>query len=91
MATKPTAALALMSSNPGRFALMLTDQTMPGMSGFALAAEMARIRPDLPILMMTGYSPGLMAGRVKVAGIHQLLRKPISIHSLGTATGSSLT
>jgi len=84
-ATKPAAALAMVGADPQRYALVITDQTMPGMTGLYLASQLRQIRPGLPVIMMTGYTAALMAEQVEAAGIRRLLLKPISIHSLGTA------
>jgi PAS domain S-box-containing protein len=90
-ATEPAAALALVRADPQRFALVLTDQTMPGMTGLLLASLLHKIRPELPVIMMTGYSAGLMSERVEAAGIRQILLKPITIHALGIAVHAALT
>jgi PAS domain S-box-containing protein len=90
VATNPAAALALVQADPQRFDVVLTDQTMPGMTGFQLAAELHLIRPGLPVIMMTGYGVGLLAERVAAAGICQLLVKPTSIHTMGVAVHAAL-
>ncbi|MEO5957890.1 MAG: ATP-binding protein, partial [Opitutaceae bacterium] len=78
-------ALEMIRTEPHRFALVLTDQTMPGMTGLALASELQKIRPGLPIVLMSGYSLSLTPARIAAAGIRQLLLKPPSLHSLATA------
>jgi len=89
-ATQPATALAMVRADPQRFALVLTDQTMPGMSGFLLATLLQKIRSELPIIMMTGYTTTLMSNQVDAAGIRQLLLKPITLRSLGTAVHAAL-
>jgi signal transduction histidine kinase len=91
VAMEPAAALAMVQADPLRFALVLTDQTMPGMTGFDLANQLLQIRPELPIILMTGYSASLTSAQVKAAGICQLLRKPTTLHSLGTAVHAALS
>ena len=91
VATQPAAALAMVQADPQRFALVLTDLTMPGMTGLLLASQLLQIRPGLPIILMTGYNASLMSERVKAAGIRQLLLKPISIRSLGAAVQAALS
>lgn len=91
VATQPAAALARVRADPQRFALVLTDLTMPRMTGLLLANRLLQIRPGLPIILMTGYSASLTSERVEVAGIRQLLLKPTSIHSLGTAVHAALS
>ncbi len=83
--TRPADALAQIRADPSHFDLMVTDQTMPGMTGLALAAEVRLIRPQMPIMLMTGYSGSLMPEQIEAAGIRQLLLKPATLHALGTA------
>ena len=89
--TVPAQALARVRADPQRFALVLTDQTMPGMSGLLLATQLRQLRPGLPILLMTGYSAALTAERLAAAGVHQLLLKPTTLHALGTAVHAALS
>jgi PAS domain S-box-containing protein len=88
--TRPAAALAMVRAAPQRFALVLTDQAMPGMSGILLASQLRRIRPELPIILMTGYSVSLTPEVLEAAGVRQLLLKPINLHSLGIAVHAAL-
>ncbi len=90
-ATEPAAALALVRADPGRFKLALSDQTMPGMTGLALARELREISPGLPVILMTGYSLSLTAERIEEAGVRQVMLKPVTIHSLGTAVHAAIS
>jgi PAS domain S-box-containing protein len=89
-ATQPATALAIVRADPQRFALVLTDQTMPGLSGIFLATELRRIRPGLPVILMTGFSMALRPEQIESAGIIQVLLKPTSIYSMGIAVHSAL-
>jgi PAS domain S-box-containing protein len=89
-ATRPEAALEMVRADGPRFALVITDQTMPGMTGVALARQLKEIRPDLPILLMTGNNLSLRSETVKAAGISQVLIKPTSLYALGSATREAL-
>ena len=89
--TQPAAALDLLRAAPSRFALVITDQVMPGMTGLQLAAEIRQIRPDQPIILMTGYSLTITAERVQAAGVAQLLLKPITPRALGAAVRAALS
>lgn len=80
-----TEALARVSADPHAFDLVITDLSMPGMIGSDLAAEFMRIRPDLPIILMTGYSANLTRDAVREMGIRELLLKPFNFRSLGAA------
>jgi PAS domain S-box-containing protein len=59
------------------FDLVVTDQTMPQLTGLALAREIARLRPGLPVILYTGYGEDLSPQELREAGVLQLLRKPI--------------
>jgi two-component system, cell cycle sensor histidine kinase and response regulator CckA len=60
------------------------------MTGMEVASQLLLIRPNLPIILITGYTASLTAERVKAAGIRQLLLKPTSLHSQGTAVHAAL-
>jgi CheY-like chemotaxis protein len=88
--TKVAEALEWVRQDPLRFDLVITDQTMPGMTGTDLAAQLLKIRPDLPIILTTGYSPYLTAERVRAMGLRDLLLKPQTLLSLGLAVHHAL-
>jgi signal transduction histidine kinase/ActR/RegA family two-component response regulator len=69
-----TQALAAFQADPRRFDLVLADEIMPGMTGTQLAAALRAIRPDLPILLMTGYGGPVEALRPDV---REILKKPL--------------
>ncbi len=89
--TDPGAALALITADPDRFKLVLSDQTMPGMTGLVLAQHLKKICPKLPVLLMTGYSLSLTAERIEEAGVRQLMLKPTTIQALGCAVHAALS
>jgi len=70
-------ALQTFSNNPELFDLVITDQTMPGMTGAELAGEMLQIRPGIPIILCTGYSSIISEEKAKALGIREFLMKPI--------------
>jgi YesN/AraC family two-component response regulator len=70
------AALDLFGADPARFDLVITDMTMPGMTGDRLAVEMLRIRPGLPVILCTGFNELINMDRVKEIGIRALMMKP---------------
>jgi PAS domain S-box-containing protein len=73
--TKPEKALKAFEEN-GNFDVIITDQAMPGMSGMSLAKRLLEIRPDVPIILCTGYSAGMDEKTVKAAGIREFFMKP---------------
>jgi CheY-like chemotaxis protein len=89
--TQPATALAMVRSDPRHFCLVLTDQTMPGMTGLSLATQLRQINPELPILLMTGYSAALTSEQTEAAGIRRLLLKPTNIRSIGVAVHEVLS
>jgi CheY-like chemotaxis protein len=75
-------ALELFRSQPAAFDLVVTDMTMPKMTGVGLASEMLRIRPDLPIILCTGHSDEITEDRAKDIGIRAFVMKPLSRRNL---------
>jgi CheY-like chemotaxis protein len=90
VATDPEAALAMFASKPTGFDLVLTDLTMPKMTGPTLAAEIWKIRPSLPIILLTGYSASLTPERAEALGFSQLIFKPVGFQALGLAVHGAL-
>ena len=80
--TSSPEALHVFRQDPHRFDLVITDQTMPGLTGEALARELLRIRPELPIILCTGFSHIMTAEKAKALGIQAYLMKPLAIRDL---------
>jgi PAS domain S-box-containing protein len=78
-------ALELFRKDPRRFDLVLSDQTMPYMTGDHLARELIRIRIDIPIILMTGYSETVDERKCTQLGIDRLLMKPVGPNDLARA------
>ena len=76
--TSSREALALFRVDPSRFDLVITDQTMPEMTGIELAKEILAIRPDMPVIMCTGFSHLVDAESAKAAGIKAFAMKPLT-------------
>jgi len=72
-------ALKLFSANPWQFDLVMSDQTMPFMTGEDLGREMMRIRPDIPIVLCTGYSDIISSEKAKAFGFRGYIMKPFSV------------
>ena len=64
------------------FDLVITDQTMPNMTGMELAREILKIRPDMPIILCTGFSDAVSYDRLRDIGIGDFIMKPILKHDL---------
>jgi CheY-like chemotaxis protein len=78
-------ALAAFRANPYGFDLVITDMTMPNMRGDDLARELLKIRPDIPIILCTGFSEMISEEKAKNLGIHQFIMKPINRKDLAKA------
>ena len=80
--TDPFEALALFRSHPEGFDLVITDMTMPGLSGDGLAQELMKIRPNIPILLCTGYSDRIDKDKAGEMGIAGYALKPLDLDEL---------
>jgi len=76
-------ALALLKDDPGAYDIVITDQTMPKMTGFQLSQELLKIRPDIPIILCTGFSEIVSEETAKVAGVKEFLTKPFTREKIG--------
>jgi len=83
--TSSRAALASFQAAPQRFDLVITDQTMPHMTGEALTLALRHIRPDIPIILCTGFSHTMTIEKASVLGVDAFLMKPLVVHDLGLA------
>ena len=75
--TSSLEALELFKIKSQKFDLVITDMTMPGMTGDQLAAEIIKIRPDMPIILCTGYSKNMSEDKARSLGIRALAMKPV--------------
>jgi PAS domain S-box-containing protein len=78
-------ALEVFSRKPDAFDLVLTDVTMPKMTGIELGMEILAIRPGIPIILCTGFSDLVTPERVKALGVRELLMKPLVMSDLASA------
>jgi len=83
--TDPLQAMQLFRTGPGEFDLVITDQTMPTMTGERLAREMLAVRPDIPIILCTGYSEDLREDKVREFGVRSVLMKPFTVKEIAAA------
>jgi PAS domain S-box-containing protein len=78
------AALAAFEAAPERFDVVVTDETMPGLTGTGLARVLRSQRPDLPIVLVSGYTGAIQSQQTLAAGVSELLSKPIQSHEMAT-------
>ncbi|MBF0242406.1 MAG: response regulator [Desulfamplus sp.] len=86
----PKAALESLKERPDVIDLLLTDMTMPEMSGDNVAKEAMQIKPDIPIIVLTGYSEKLSPQKAQEIGIKGYLMKPVSLADLADAVRGAL-
>lgn len=75
---EPAAALDYFKAHPDDFDLIVTDQVMPGLTGVEIAQSMLSVRPNLPILLITGYSEKISAENAESFGLSGFFPKPIN-------------
>ena len=81
----PADGLAALNADPGAFDLLITDLTMPGMTGLELIRQVREVRPDLPIILSSGYADEVPAETLNGLGIREVLPKPFQMQALGVA------
>jgi len=84
-ATSPEQALGYLSSGRERIDLLITDHTMPRMTGLQLATEVSSLHPGLPIILCSGYSEAVTTEEAAKAGVSRFLAKPVDMRQLAIA------
>lgn len=83
--TNGVEALAAFRSHPDRFDLVITDMSMPHMTGIGLAREFLKIRPEIAIILCTGFPESIDSKKTSTMGIRKLLMKPLVLGELNDA------
>lgn len=78
------AMLERIRKNPGEFDAVITDLTMPNITGLDFARQVLAVRPDMPVILTTGYNATLTADKIQSLGLREMLLKPLSLHLLGS-------
>lgn len=76
-------ALKDFASRPHRFDLIISDLTMPGLTGLELAAACLNLRPDIPFILATGFSETVSPEKVQTTGIREVVAKPFNLRQIG--------
>jgi len=84
------AALQTFRATPQRFDAVLSDEAMPELTGSELAREIRRIRPDIPIVLMSGYVTPALAARARDLDISEVLAKPLVARDIARSLASAL-
>jgi len=83
--TSSIEALEAFRAQPDKFDLVITDKTMPQMTGFDLAKELREIRPDIPIILCTGFSETIETEMAKAMSINAYIMKPLAMQEMASA------
>jgi PAS domain S-box-containing protein len=84
------AALEAFSAQPQRFDAVLTDEAMPDLVGTELAFEIRRLRPAIPIIVMSGHGGAQLTNRAAEIGVNEVLRKPLHRRDLAESLARAL-
>jgi PAS domain S-box-containing protein len=88
--TSPLEALEAFRARPDRFDLVITDMTMPNMTGDILAAKLKHIRPDIPVILCTGFSERITKENAELLTIEEYLMKPLLKKDMAEAVRRAL-
>ncbi len=88
--TDPVEALAEFSENPKKFDLIITDMSMPNMTGEMLARAIMQIRPEIPIIICTGFSELMNEEKARSIGVRDFLMKPVTKRNLAKIIRATL-
>jgi predicted ATPase/signal transduction histidine kinase/CheY-like chemotaxis protein len=80
--TSSREALAAFKARPGAYDLLITDQIMPGLSGAELVQEIRQVRPDIPVILCTGFSSQMDERKAAEQGIDGFTYKPVATRDL---------
>jgi len=80
--TNSKEALEIFRNEPEKFDLIITDYTMPHMTGLVLAKEITNIRPHIPVILCTGLNDSISMEEVNSFGIKEILFKPVNVNTL---------
>ena len=83
--TKPFEALEWFKADPDQFDVIITDMTMPRMTGDKLTAEVLKIRPHMPVIICTGYSQRMSAKKAAALGVLKYIEKPMDTQDLASS------
>jgi len=84
------AALQAFRDEPKRFDVVLTDETMPDLTGTELAREILQLRPEISIMLMSGYGGTQLSERAQAAGVIDVLRKPLVRRDIAESVARAL-
>jgi len=78
VSNSPLEAIEIFKKDPEQFDLVITDQSMPKMTGFDMAKRLMKLRPEIPVILCSGYNEEVTDQNIKDAGIRAYLMKPMT-------------
>ncbi|MCD4687963.1 MAG: PAS domain S-box protein [Desulfuromonadaceae bacterium] len=87
----PQTAIKRFMDSPDDFDLVITDMSMPGIKGDKLAEKIYGVRPDIPIILCSGFNEGIDKDQTSAVGVTGILPKPFTLRGLNEAIRSALT
>lgn len=88
--TNSVEAWELFSTRPHDFDLVVTDQSMPDMTGIELSRRILELRRDIPVMLTTGDDDRVTAEHALALGVREVVLKPVSIHNLACSLRAAL-
>jgi CheY-like chemotaxis protein len=88
--TSSAAALAAFRAAPERFNAVLTDESMPDMTGSELAKELLALRPRIPVVLMSGFVTPALSARARSIGVTEVLPKPVAARDIARTLAAAL-
>lgn len=86
----PNIAFEMIREEPTQFALLITDQNMPNMTGSELVMRVRQVSPNMPVVLTTGYGAELSAERMAALGICGLIEKPATVSQVAQIVYAAL-
>ena len=83
-------AIKLFRADPTAFDLVISDLTMPGMTGVDVAAQVLVARPGMPLILTTGFNASWTLDAIRELGVHDIVTKPLSLTTLSTTIRAAL-
>jgi len=90
ISTKSEEALEIFRADPEDFDLVITDQSMPVLTGTQLARELKRVRADIPVILVSGFSASILSRELADSGIEHCIAKPVVINELAQVVSRAL-
>jgi nitrogen-specific signal transduction histidine kinase/ActR/RegA family two-component response regulator len=84
------AALEAFRSEPDRFDVVLSDESMPAMNGSEMALEIRRLRPGVPVVLMSGYVSAALASTAREIGVVEVIAKPLVSRDIARSLAAAL-